>query len=88
MSPASDWYRTLECAPQSGNRFENAIKPRLLGLTVPASIHYGDADTTVPPQHARLLAEAIPGAQLQLYPGHGHFSILGAAREMLAALAA
>jgi len=29
----------------------------------------------------------IPGAQLQLHPGHGHFSILGAAREMLAALA-
>jgi pimeloyl-ACP methyl ester carboxylesterase len=57
-------------------------------ITVPASIHYGDADTTVPPQHARLLAEVIPGAQLQLYPGHGHFSILGAAREMLAALAA
>jgi pimeloyl-ACP methyl ester carboxylesterase len=57
-------------------------------ITVPASIHHGDADTTVPPQHARLLAEVIPGAQLQLYPGHGHFSILGAAREMLAALAA
>ena len=57
-------------------------------VTVPASIHHGDADATVPPQHARLLAEAIPGAQLQLYPGHGHFSILGAARQMLAPLAA
>ena len=57
-------------------------------VTVPASIYHGDADTTVPPQHARLLAEAIPGAQLQLYPGHGHFSILGAAHRMLAPLAA
>jgi len=57
-------------------------------ITVPASIHHGDADTTVPPQHARLFAAAIPGAQLQLHPGHGHFSILGAARQMLAALAA
>lgn len=56
-------------------------------ITVPAWVHHGDADTTVPPQHARLFAEAIPGAQLQLHPGHGHFSILGAAREMLAALA-
>jgi len=54
---------------------------------VPAVIHYGDADTTVPPQHARLLADAIPGAQVQLHPGHGHFSILGTAREMLATLA-
>ena len=57
-------------------------------VTVPASIHHGDADVTVPPEHARLLAEAIPGAQLQLYPGHGHFSILGAARQVLAPLAA
>jgi hypothetical protein len=38
-------------------------------------------------QHARLYAEAIPGAQLQIDAGHGHFSILGAAREILAALA-
>jgi pimeloyl-ACP methyl ester carboxylesterase len=57
-------------------------------ITVPASIHHGDADTTVPAQHARLFAAAIPGAQLQLHPGHGHFSILGAARQMLAPLAA
>ncbi len=56
-------------------------------ITVPTSIHHGQADTTVPPQHARLLAEAIPGARLQLYPGHGHFSILGAARQILAPLA-
>ena len=60
---------------------------QLGSITVPASIHHGDADTTVPPRHARLYAEAIPGAQLQLYPGHGHFSILTAAREMLAPLA-
>ncbi len=60
---------------------------QLGSITVPASIHHGDADTTIPPQHARLYAEAIPGAQLQLYPGHGHFSILAAAREMLAPLA-
>jgi pimeloyl-ACP methyl ester carboxylesterase len=56
-------------------------------IQVPAWIHHGDADTTVPPRHARLFAEAIPGAQLQLHPGHGHFSILGAARQMLAPLA-
>jgi pimeloyl-ACP methyl ester carboxylesterase len=45
-------------------------------IQVPAWIHHGDADTTVPSRHARLFAEAIPGAQLQLHPGHGHFSIL------------
>lgn len=56
-------------------------------ITVPTSVHHGDADTTVPLQHARLYAEAIPGARLHLHPGHGHFSILDAAREMLAPLA-
>ncbi len=56
-------------------------------IKVPTSIHHGDADTVVPPQHARFFAEAIPGAQLHLHPRHGHFSILGASWEMLATLA-
>jgi pimeloyl-ACP methyl ester carboxylesterase len=56
-------------------------------IKVPTSIHHGDADTTVPPEHAQLFAKTIPGAHLHLHPGHGHFSIIGAAREMLAALA-
>jgi pimeloyl-ACP methyl ester carboxylesterase len=57
---------------------------QLAAIRVPTSVHHGEADTTVPPEHARLYAEAIPGAQLHLHPGHGHFSILAAAREMLA----
>jgi pimeloyl-ACP methyl ester carboxylesterase len=56
-------------------------------INVPTSIHHGDADATVPPQHARLFADVIPGARVQIHAGHGHFSILGAARELLAALA-
>jgi pimeloyl-ACP methyl ester carboxylesterase len=56
-------------------------------ITVPTSIHHGEADRTVPPQHARLMAEVIPGARLHLYPGHGHFSIVGAARQILSTLA-
>ncbi len=55
-------------------------------IKVPAWVHHGDADNTVPPQHARLFAEAIPGAQLKLHPGLGHFSIFDATREILAAL--
>ncbi len=55
-------------------------------ITVPTSIHHGDADTTVPAQHARLYAEAIPGAQLQIHPGQGHFSILDHPQDILAAL--
>ena len=57
---------------------------QLAAIGVPTSVHHGEADTTVPAEHARLYAEAIPGAQLHLHPGHGHFSILTVAREMLA----
>jgi hypothetical protein len=41
----------------------------------------------VPVEHAELYAAAIPGAQLRLHPGHGHFSILDAAPYFLAAAA-
>src|SRR5260221_3482061 len=58
---------------------------QLGSITVPTSIQHGDADTTDPPQHARLYAEAIPGPQLHPTPGHATFSILCAPRQMLAA---
>lgn len=56
-------------------------------VKTPTSIHHGDADATVPVQHARLYAEAIPGAQLQIHPGEGHFSIFSRPQGILAALA-
>jgi pimeloyl-ACP methyl ester carboxylesterase len=61
---------------------------QLGSIDVPTSIRHGGADTTVPLRHAQLFAQVIPGAQLQIHPGHGHFSILDAAQEMLAGLAA
>lgn len=51
-------------------------------------IHHGEDDTTVPASHARRFAEAIPGAQLRLHAGHGHFSLLGAAAGEILAPAA
>jgi pimeloyl-ACP methyl ester carboxylesterase len=57
-------------------------------IRVPTSIHQGDADTTVPLQHARRFAAAIPGARLHIHPGQGHFSIVTAPEHMLATLAA
>jgi len=56
-------------------------------IRAPTLVHHGDADTTVPLQHARLYAEAIPGAQLQIHPGDGHFSIFSDAVRLLAPLA-
>ncbi len=59
----------------------------LSSIKTPTWVLHGDADTTVPVQHARLYADAIPGAQLQIYPGEGHFSILSRPQEVLAPLA-
>ncbi len=56
-------------------------------ITAPTWVRHGDADTTVPVQHARRYAEAIVGAELRIYPGHGHFSILSHPQDVLAALA-
>jgi pimeloyl-ACP methyl ester carboxylesterase len=56
-------------------------------VRAPTYVHHGDADTTVPPEHAQQFADAIPGACLRLHPGHGHFSLLAdAADELLANL--
>jgi pimeloyl-ACP methyl ester carboxylesterase len=60
---------------------------RLDAISVPTLIHHGDADNTVPLQHARRYATAIPGARLRVHPRQGHFSIIADAGEMLAPLA-
>ena len=59
----------------------------LRSIAAPTWVLHGDADTTVPVQHARRYARAIPAAQLQIRPGHGHFSILADPRDALAVLA-
>jgi pimeloyl-ACP methyl ester carboxylesterase len=56
-------------------------------ISASTTIHHGDADATVPVQHARRYAEAIPGALLVIHPGEGHFSILSHPADILAALA-
>jgi pimeloyl-ACP methyl ester carboxylesterase len=49
---------------------------RLDEIGADVSFHHGEDDANVPPQHAKELAERIPGSQLRLYPGEGHISIL------------
>lgn len=44
-------------------------------IPLPTVVHHGGADTTVPLQHAQRWVAAIPGARLEVHPGHGHFSI-------------
>ena len=56
----------------------------LESIRTPTRVHHGDADTTVPIEHARRYAEAIPAAELVIHRGEGHFSLLASrAREVL-----
>jgi pimeloyl-ACP methyl ester carboxylesterase len=49
-----------------------AIVSGLPAVTVPTCVVTGAEDRVVPPATARRLAEAIPGATLQVVPGAGH----------------
>ncbi len=41
-------------------------------ITAPTLVLHGDEDAVVPVENGRILAERIPGAQLQVLPGRGH----------------
>jgi pimeloyl-ACP methyl ester carboxylesterase len=56
-------------------------------IEAPTWVRHGDADTTVPLEHSRRYAAAIAGAELRIYPGHGHFSIFSRPQDVLADLA-
>ncbi len=46
--------------------------PTLPDIHVPTLVIHGEADQIIPASEARLMADAIPGAQLRLLPGAGH----------------
>lgn len=45
---------------------------RLAGIDAPTLVVHGEADRMIAPANAALLARAIPGAQVQTWPGAGH----------------
>jgi pimeloyl-ACP methyl ester carboxylesterase len=49
---------------------------RLGEIGTDVRFHHGEDDANVPPQHAKTLAEGIPGSRLRRYPGEGHISVL------------
>jgi pimeloyl-ACP methyl ester carboxylesterase len=53
------------------------------GLRVPTTVVTGDPDRLIAPCSARLLAARIPGAELRVVPGAGHF-LPGACAPVLA----
>lgn len=60
----------------------------LTAITCPVVVLHGQADSIVPVAHARHTAGLVPGAVLDLRRDLGHFSIIGAVPDVLAALRA
>ena len=49
---------------------------RLNQIAAPTLVVHGEQDVFIPPANAMVLAERIPGAQLQLWPDAGHMYII------------
>lgn len=56
-------------------------------IEAPTLLLHGDADGILPPAHSAWLASRIPGAELRLYEGDGHISVLNHAEAALEWLA-
>ena len=56
-------------------------------IVCPVRVLHGEADTLVPIAHSRHTAELIPGATLEILPGHGHLSMFNELPRVCADLA-
>jgi 3-oxoadipate enol-lactonase len=61
-------------------------RPWLREITCPTLVVAGTADRGVPPAHAHMLAEGIPGAELRFVAGAGHAMIWTHPQEFVAAV--
>jgi pimeloyl-ACP methyl ester carboxylesterase len=57
---------------QLGAALGHDAHDRLGAIAAPTLVVHGEADVMVAPGNAPLLADAIPGARLSLWPGAGH----------------
>jgi proline iminopeptidase len=62
------------------------ILPRLAALRVPTLIVAGEGDVITPPGESETLQRSIPGAELVVLPGCGHFPWLEREREFMQAI--
>ena len=57
---------------QADQVYTDEIEPLYQSLDLPVLVVWGRNDSWIPVDRARRLADAIPGAQLQLVEGAGH----------------
>ena len=72
VGDGSRWGLEVTYLHQAAAVATHSTFDRLDQITAPTLVVHGEQDLAMPPQNARLLAERIPGARLQLQPGAGH----------------
>jgi pimeloyl-ACP methyl ester carboxylesterase len=63
------------------------LRAQLPRVACPTLVVCGEADLLTPPEHAREIAAAVPGATLHLLPGAGHLLTMERPAEVAALLA-
>jgi non-heme chloroperoxidase len=71
-------------APKAVWRFD--FRDRLDQVTLPTLVLCGAKDRSVKPEHAQALADGIPQARLQRFPGAGHLVVLERAEQIAPAV--
>jgi non-heme chloroperoxidase len=71
-------------APKAVLRFD--FRDRLDQVTLPTLVVCGSEDRSVKPEHAQALADGIPHAKLQRFPGAGHLMVLERAEQIALAV--
>ncbi|HVV09790.1 alpha/beta hydrolase [Amycolatopsis sp.] len=77
------FYRQIAQADQ---RYTDEIEGRYGEIDLPALVCWGLEDEWIPVERGKALADAIPGAELQLIPGAGHLVQEDAPAELTTAL--
>jgi pimeloyl-ACP methyl ester carboxylesterase len=71
-------------APKAVLRFD--FREQLDQVTLPTLVLAGSRDRSVKPEHTQALADGIPQARLQRFPGAGHLIVLERAHQIAAAI--
>ena len=77
------FYRQIAQADQ---RYTDEVEPLYPSLDLPVQVVWGTEDTWIPVDRAHRLADAIPGARLDLVPDAGHLIQLDAPARLTAIL--
>jgi pimeloyl-ACP methyl ester carboxylesterase len=77
------FYRQIAQADQ---RYTDEVEPLYPTLDLPVQVVWGTEDTWIPVDRAHRLADAIPGARLDLVPDAGHLVQLDAPEHLTAVL--